>query len=64
MYYNRLGVSNKSTPDEIKDGYYAKYRDSEAAARTIINKAKTCLMDEPSRAAYDAACAHFGIKDG
>ena len=61
MYYNRLGVSSKSTPDEIKDGYFAKYKESDSSVRTILNKAKTCLMDGPSRSAYDAACAHFGI---
>ena len=64
MYYNRLGVSKQSNKDEIKDGYFAKYKVSDSAERTLINKAKSCLMDDPSRAAYDNACTHFGIKDG
>ena len=46
MYYNRLGVSNTSNKDEIKDGYFEKYKETSDAERKFLNNAKKCLMDD------------------
>ena len=64
MYYNLLGVGATATSAEIKSAYFAKYKEADADGQSILNKAKSCLMDEDSRKAYDSACEHFGVDDG
>ena len=64
MYYNLLRVTPDADTAAIKTAYFDRYKETDANARSKLNKAKSCLLDEESRTAYNEALATYGINDG
>ena len=64
MYYDLLGLTASADNATIKTAYFDRYKEADAAGKQMLNKAKTCLLDDESRAAYNQALTKFGINDG
>ena len=64
MYYDLLKVEKSVDAAAIKTAYFDRYKEADVNVQAKLNKAKTCLLDEESRKAYNEALAEFGIEDG